>query len=369
MRGSLNLGKIFGINVLVHFTFVLIFVYVGYTSYSETQSINSVLYDCMLTLFAFVFVLMHEFGHALAARKIGIETRQILILPIGGMAQLTNMPEKPGDELFVTVCGPLVNLCLVIILIPINIFSNSFHELGALIASGADEKAISFAVWNNIPLALLGINIGLFVFNLIPAFPMDGGRIFRALLAYVLDYKKATLIAVRLGQLIAVSATCYIFFLSSPSEFGFWAVVKLTVLCAFIIILAGMEYRMVKNRYAHSGGLINGNLNFSNKQSANSVSVSDTIGDALIRFHENREERLQVMNNEIVEGILTSNPPMSDINRQVAIANHTYRFNPYDSLGHALNMMEILEIPFIPLPANPSIQITAPLFLIRKSRS
>src|ERR1035441_8494564 len=125
MKGSLFLGRIFGIKLYIHFTFLLIFLYIGYYSYKATNSFDQIPYDFAIILIAFVFVIMHEFGHALAARRVGIQTRQILILPIGGMAQLDNMPENPKDELFVTFCGPAVNLAAVIILLPIFLVTHS----------------------------------------------------------------------------------------------------------------------------------------------------------------------------------------------------------------------------------------------------
>jgi len=245
MKGSLYLGKVLGIKVLVHYSFILIFLYVGYFSYDQFHSINEALYDCLITLLAFVCVLMHEYGHALAARKVGIQTRQIVILPIGGMAQLDNMPEKPKDELFVTICGPLVNLGLVILLLPVVWLNHSLATLG----DAPSMDAVATIVRNNIPLTMLFINAGLLIFNLVPAFPMDGGRIFRALLATRFNYVKATLIAARTGQSIAIGVVAYFIYLDITTKFDIFSALKMIILCVFIVFLAGAEYRMVKMRY------------------------------------------------------------------------------------------------------------------------
>src|SRR5205814_1364476 len=110
------------------------FLYVGYFSYMDSHSLTGVAYDFLVTLIAFLCVLLHEFGHSLAARRFGIETRQILILPIGGMAQLDRMPEKPAEELIVTICGPLVNVAIVILLIPFTLWEHSLQNLFTALA-------------------------------------------------------------------------------------------------------------------------------------------------------------------------------------------------------------------------------------------
>jgi len=333
MKWSLNLGKIFGINVLVHFTFVLIFVYVGYYNYQEFHSISQLAYICLVVFLSFICVLMHEFGHALAARKVGIKTRQILILPIGGMAQIENMPENPKDELFVTICGPLVNLGIIIIFLPFALINHSLQEVFFINQFG-----------DIIP-DIIHVNIILFVFNLIPAYPMDGGRILRALLAFKLKYIQATLIASRVGQALAISLFAYLIWLCIDGTSDFFSVIKLLILCSFIVGLAEMEYRMVKRKHQMGGYGISGSTNINNKGLLN---TSDSIGQAVHELVAKKSKILPVMFYDKVAGQVTSEMPkeLTDLENG---HSRTYRIYPGDSLGHALKMMEILGIPILPI--------------------
>jgi Zn-dependent protease len=336
MKGSLSLGRIFGIKLYIHFTFLLIFLYIGYYSYRATNSFDQIPYDFAIILIAFVFVIMHEFGHALAARRVGIQTRQILILPIGGMAQLDNMPENPKDELFVTFCGPAVNLAAVIILLPIFLVTHSIYDLIPSMALNNDWIA-----------AIIGINLTLFIFNLIPAFPMDGGRIFRALLAFKLSYLKATLIAARTGQAIAIGVFGYFMVQEFQGHMEFLSIIKLLLLCVFIVVLAGMEYRMVKQKYK-MGYYDQSNDGFARN---GSINISNSISDAINELSRNGKNQVPVMYHDKIAGIISNGIPdqLKDKGFKSNSNSHTWKYNPSDSLGHALKMMEILDIPLIPL--------------------
>jgi len=341
MKSSLFLGRYFGIKLYVHFSFLLIFLYIGYFNYQAYHSFAQVETSFMVILVAFLFVILHEFGHALAAKRVGIKTRQILILPIGGMAQLENMPENPKDELFVTFCGPAVNLVAILILLPLFLVNHSLADIIPSMELSDDWIA-----------TMIGINLILFTFNLIPAFPMDGGRIFRALLAYKLSYRQATLIAARTGQAIAIGVFGYFIIEDIKGQIEFLSIVKLLILCVFIVILAGMEYRMVKRKYKMGyydmpmAGRPNGLINMSN-----------SIADALNELSKNGKSQIPVMAHDKVAGVVTTELPdiFKDYNNLNSSSN-TWKSSPHDTLGHALKMMEILEIPLIglPLPGMPA---------------
>jgi Zn-dependent protease len=197
---SLNLFRIRGIQLAVHVSFLLMLAYVAWEGWSGAGwpgAAWSVVYS--LTLFA--CVTLHELGHAAAARYFGVRVPRILLLPIGGMAEMESIPRRPREEIIIALAGPAVNyliigLLLLVVHFPANWqpldFSFSFQELGR---------------------HLVVVNLIMGVFNLLPAFPMDGGRVFRALLAIKLDYLRATRIAVGVGKLVALAGATYLVYL------------------------------------------------------------------------------------------------------------------------------------------------------------
>lgn len=230
MRGSLFLGRVFGIKVLMHFTFLLLFVRIGYIGYRHHVSINEMLFEAGITLAVFACVLIHEFGHALTARRYGIVTKKILLLPIGGVAQLESMPETPYQEIMVTIAGPLMNVIIATIIAPFIFYNYSLSQI-----------LNPYFAQNHFFLLIMWVNIGLFLFNLIPAYPMDGGRILRAGLAMKFNYVTATRFSTRLGQVIALAIACTGIYLGAY----IWIALGL-----FVGILAEFELRMVLRKYS-----------------------------------------------------------------------------------------------------------------------
>ena len=181
MGWSLKLGKWFGIEVNLHVTFLLLIGFLALTGFAATRNAGAVAGSIGFLLVLFLCVLLHEFGHALAARRYGIPTKDITLLPIGGVARLERMPTDPKQELVVALAGPAVNVVIALLLLPIVAVSNvTFFE------------------------RLFTTNLFLVAFNMIPAFPMDGGRVLRAGLAMKMDYAKATRTAATIGQGFAV---------------------------------------------------------------------------------------------------------------------------------------------------------------------
>jgi len=211
MRGSLKIFTWFGIPVYVHWSFGLIFLYILWKANQQSFSTNDTLWMTGLYMALFGCVLLHEYGHALTARRYGIRTRDIVLLPIGGMARLERMPEKPIQELVVAIAGPMVNLIIAILLALCIGFLAQPDQLEALRLSIQAEAAGEIAEETGIEITKLlqyGImlvlgNLVLVIFNMIPAFPMDGGRVFRALLSMRIGRPRATKIAAWVGQGIA----------------------------------------------------------------------------------------------------------------------------------------------------------------------
>lgn len=193
MKWSIKLGRYLGIDVYLHVTFLLFLAFIGSSLLMAGGSVRQALDGVLFFVAVFGCVLMHEYGHALAARRYGIRTRDITLLPIGGVARLERMPDRPMQELWVALAGPAVNVgILALLLVWMLIRGEGWGRLDLDLTQGS------------LTTRLLVVNGMLVVFNMIPAFPMDGGRVLRAMLALKMEYARATQIAATLGQGIAL---------------------------------------------------------------------------------------------------------------------------------------------------------------------
>jgi len=223
MGRSWKIGRVAGIDLYVHPTFLLVLLW---ARLSEGVGIP-------LVLSVFGCVLLHELGHALMARRFGIGTEDITLYPIGGVARLQRIPRAPGAELLITLAGPAVNFALAFL----------FAILGSLDSAAGATSSLGVFVQQ-----LMVINLVLGLFNLVPAFPMDGGRIFRALLSGWLGRARATIIAARVGRTLAVLFAIY-----SLRAFNLFQV----ALAIFIYFAASAEEAHVlleERRRGYSGG-------------------------------------------------------------------------------------------------------------------
>jgi Zn-dependent protease/CBS domain-containing protein len=192
MGWSIRLFDVAGTAVRIHMTFFLLLAWIAaveWTRGGPVQALDGVLFIAVL----FLCVVLHEFGHIAAARRYGIKTPDITLLPIGGVASLERMPEKPAQEILVALAGPVVNLVIAVLLVLVLGARFDLTQLAQL------EQAQSTFVGR-----VAAANVALLVFNLIPAFPMDGGRVLRALLAVPLGYTRATRVAATIGQGLAI---------------------------------------------------------------------------------------------------------------------------------------------------------------------
>ena len=193
MKWSFKLGKYAGIDVYMHFTFLLLVGWVALMHWRQGQSVFAAIFGGIFIQAVFLCVVLHEYGHALTARRYGIKTKDIILLPIGGVARLESMPRQPLQELWVALAGPAVNVVIAGLLYLWLSMTASLEPLQSLtVTTGPFLER------------LLVVNLFLVVFNMIPAFPMDGGRVLRALLATRKEYAAATRIAASIGQGVAV---------------------------------------------------------------------------------------------------------------------------------------------------------------------
>ncbi len=259
--------KIAGIGVYVHATFWLLLIWVGYVRFTARGRWEDAAAGVAFILVLFAIVVMHEFGHALTARRFGVRTRDITLLPIGGVARLERIPEDPKQELLIALAGPAVNVCLAAI---------CFALIGANWQLGQFTNLD--LIRGNFLGNLMWINVGLAVFNMMPAFPMDGGRVLRALLAIRLRYEHATRIAAWVGQglamLLAFGGLASMLFggpLSNPF---------LILIAMFIWMGARQEYELVRMRSA----LANLTAGQAMLRNFSTIQAADSLGFAAQRM-------------------------------------------------------------------------------------
>ena len=231
MTGAIQIARFAGIPVRLHWTFSLLLIWIIYVGLSEGMAWHSIAWLGAFTLLLFCCVIMHEYGHALTARKYGVRTKDIVILPIGGVARLEKLPDKPLQELLIAIAGPAVNIGIAFFTGLILWITGDYQSLVGL---GNLESLLNL---NGMLALLFVLNITLFLFNLIPAFPMDGGRVLRSLLAIKWGRKRATRIASVAGQFIALLFIVYGIFNGHLS---------LTLIGVFIFFTATAENRAVQ---------------------------------------------------------------------------------------------------------------------------
>jgi Zn-dependent protease/predicted transcriptional regulator len=282
MKSSFSVGRFFGINVFLHWSFLIFLVWIA-ASNAENGWANSA-WVVLFMVSVFVCITLHEFGHALTARQFGIKTRDITLYPIGGVASLDKMPEKPMQEFWVALAGPMVNVVIALLLYPLvqdmpimDIFTKQ------IITKELNQDTL-------IP-ALFSINVFLPLFNMIPAFPMDGGRVFRALLCLKLSRPLATRIAATLGQGFAIFLVFQ----------GLKGNIFLIVIGIFVFIAAEGEAQYTKNA-ALLRGLIVRDVMMSQYPT---LKRNETIENTVEALLDSPYKRFLVIEDDKVVGLLT----------------------------------------------------------------
>lgn len=282
MKWSVRIGRILGIDVYIHLTFLLLLAFVAVANGIAARSVESALVGLGFFLLLFLCVLLHEYGHALAARRYGIATHDITLLPIGGVARLERMPEKPSQELVVALAGPAVNVVIAAAL-----------YLGLQTGGHWQPWQTLSATEGGLLQRLLAVNLLLVAFNLLPAFPMDGGRVLRALLAMRLSYARATRVAATIGQAMA-----FLF-----AFIGLFTNPFLLFIALFVWIGASQEAVAAEQK----GWVVGTPVHAAMLTDFRTLSPDQTLGDAAQLILAGSQQDFPVLENDRLVGMLLHN--------------------------------------------------------------
>jgi Zn-dependent protease len=290
MAWSWKLARIAGIDVYVHATFLMVVAWIALVYWNESQRVEAVVEGVGFILALFTCIVLHEFGHALTARHYGIRTRDITLLPIGGLARLERMPEEPAQELWVALAGPAVNVVIAVLLfvwLQVSGVWESVDQLGVAIGGFAER--------------IMMANVFLAGFNLLPAFPMDGGRALRALLATRMEYTRATQRAALIGQGMAI------FF----GFIGLQGNPMLIFIALFVWIGAGQEASMVQMKSSLAGIPVRQAM----LTQFATLTPANTLGDAVDLLLAGSQQDFPVLMDGRLEGILTRKDLLAALTR------------------------------------------------------
>ena len=281
MGRSLLIGRIAGIRILIHWTFLLLLGFIVFSEMRKGSDTVAIIATIGFVLALFACVVLHELGHSLTAKRFGIETKKITLLPIGGVASLERIPEDPKQELWVALAGPAVNVAIALLLSPFVSSLELFSQQGVENATTTQGFLTS----------LYRANAWLVLFNAIPAFPMDGGRVLRALLALRLGRIRATSIAAGLGQFIAIG---FVFFGLFNNPF-------LILIGIFVYFGAQTENVVVQHLELLKDYTVR------NAMMTNFVTLSpnDTIKDAADKLLSGSDQDLIVVDDDQAIGVMT----------------------------------------------------------------
>jgi Zn-dependent protease/CBS domain-containing protein len=271
---------------------------IGWTFWQDGQSLAVVVRGLGLYLSLFGCVLLHEYGHALTARRYGIKTRDITLLPIGGLARLERMPDQPAQEFWVAIAGPAVNVAIAGILF-----------LVLSLSGGAPEFKFASTLSGSFLNQLMVVNVFLAAFNLLPAFPMDGGRVLRSLLAMRMDYARATQIAATLGRVMAF-------------VFGFYAVMpngpKMLLLIAFFVWIGASQEASLAQMKSTLGGIP---VSEAMLRDFYTLTPKDSLGRAVELILAGSQHDFPVVEDGRTVGILSRNSLMAALAKHGAQAD------------------------------------------------
>jgi Zn-dependent protease/CBS domain-containing protein len=290
MAWSWRLGRVAGIPIFVHWTFLVLLGWLLIEGIARGQSPGQAAAGVGFVLALFGCVVLHELGHALTARRFGIPTADITLLPIGGLARLQRMPDRPGQELLVALAGPAVNVAI----------AAALWAAGVAVPAGLNdtEHVVAFGFWPK----LMIVNVVLAVFNLLPAFPMDGGRVLRAVLAMRMEYARATRLAASIGQFVAIGFALIGLSVGNPI---------LLLIALFVWIGAEAEASMVEERLVLRGVPVRAAM----LTDFQTLTPLDTLGHATDLMLAGTQHDFPVLDGDRPAGLLTRSDLLAGLSR------------------------------------------------------
>ncbi len=333
MKRSLKIGSVSGIGIFLHWTFLLLIAAIFAYFYVQSQSLGAAISGMGLILAVFLCVILHELGHALTARRFGVPTRSITLYPIGGLARLERIPSEPMKEFWIAIGGPAVNIVIAVGLAFLLLVTGGTFAPDALTAPG--QHMIASLMWINAVLA---------GFNLLPAFPMDGGRVLRSLLALRQDYAQATQTAANVGQAMAIL-------------FGLigiiWFNPILLFIALFVYVGAQQESKQAMYRAFTEGTPVRQAMvtRFA------TLTVDDTLDDAVDELLAGTDHDFPVVEDGAVVGLLRRKQliqSLSDHDRGTPVANvadedffSTEPGAPLDEVFQKMNARNCSTVPVV----------------------
>lgn len=281
MNRSIRIGSVAGIGLFLHWTFLLLVAGLVALLYYQGESLASTLRIMGLMTGLFGCVVLHELGHALTAKRFSVPTESITLYPIGGLARLQRLPEDPIKEFWIAIAGPLVNVAIAIAL-----------AVGLALAGTPMDIGAAYAIDAHAGATLMWLNLGLAVFNMLPAFPMDGGRVLRALLALRYNYARATRTAARVGQAMAVL-------------FGFVGIVSFNFVLLFIALFVYIGAQQESQHAEFRVVARNTPVRAAMMTRFGTLSTNATLGDAVDELLAGTDHDFPIVNDGRVEGMLS----------------------------------------------------------------
>ncbi len=325
---SFLIGRLFNIPVRLHWTIFLLIPFIAFQTAPSGYAYENIFWFTILVIGVFGSVLLHEYGHALTARFLGYSTRDIILSPIGGVARLEKFPKDSKHELWITIAGPLVNIALAIIFAFLLVI---LYGMGFLPASATVSEIDNP---NEVLRIIMITNIALFLFNLIPAFPMDGGRILRASIALIIGREKSTKIAVTIGKIMAVLFVIGGIYVGSTT---------LPIIGIFIFFSAGNEMKQLGHEQRLNDTLVKS----LSREEQVKLHIGDTILDAIARYNEGVQRNFLVYNSlGYVAGALPEYYIQQAISSGVGLDKKLgqYMSTAWTSVSGNLSALELFDI-------------------------